>query len=192
MKEIIAQGAEAIIYKEGKSVVKDRIKKNYRIKQIDDKLRKFRTKAESRLLERARRAGLKVPKILEQKDTILVLEYIDGIKLRDYLINTKDYKILKELGKIVLKMHKANIIHGDLTTSNLIKKNKDIYFIDFGLSQFSEKIEDKAVDLHVLKECLKSKHFDIWEKAWKAFLDGYKDKLVLNRLKIVEKRGRYK
>ena len=192
MKKIIGQGAEAIIYQSKDTVLKDRIKKNYRIKQIDDKLRKNRTRAEARLLERVRRAGLKAPKVLEIKENQLVIEYIDGEKFRDYLLRTKDYKIMKELGKLVLKLHKANVIHGDLTTSNIIKQNEDIYFIDFGLSQFSEKIEDKAVDLHLFKECLKSKHYDICEKSWKFFLEGYKDKDVLNRLKIVESRGRYK
>jgi len=192
MKKIIGQGAEAIIYHSGNTVLKDRIKKNYRIKQIDDKLRKNRTKAEARLLERVRRAGLKAPKVLEIKENQLVIEYIDGEKFRDYLLKSKDYKIMKQLGKLVLKLHKANVIHGDLTTSNIIKQNEHLYFIDFGLSQFSEKIEDKAVDLHLFKECLKSKHYDICDKSWKAFLEGYKDKNVLNRLKIVESRGRYK
>ncbi|UCD04032.1 MAG: Kae1-associated serine/threonine protein kinase [Candidatus Woesearchaeota archaeon] len=192
MKKLIAQGAEAKIYHSDDTILKDRIKKNYRIAKIDDKLRKTRTKAEARLLERVRRAGLKAPKVLEIKDNQLVIEYIDGEKFRDYLLRTKDYRIMKELGKLVLKLHRANVIHGDLTTSNILKQNEDIYFIDFGLSQFSEKIEDKAVDIHLFKECLKSKHYDIYEKSWKAFLEGYKNKDVLNRLKIVESRGRYK
>jgi Kae1-associated kinase Bud32 len=75
--------------------------------------------------------------------------------------------------------------------------NKEIYFIDFGLSFFSRKIEDKAVDLHLLKEALESKHSGIWEKSYKAALEGYlknasDGKEVLKRIKIVEKRGRYK
>ena len=93
-------------------------------------------------------------------------------------------------------MHNNNIIHGDLTTSNMIL-NKEVFFIDFGLSFFSEKIEDKAVDLHLLKEALESKHSNIWERSYKAALDSYFKKAVdgrqvLERIKIVEKRGRYK
>ena len=168
--EKIAQGAEAIIYKSKDTVIKDRIKKNYRIKEIDEKLRKFRTRAEERLILRAKRFGLKVPKLLETKDNKLVIEYINGEKLGDYLLRTKDYKIMSDLGKLVLKMHKANIIHGDLTTSNLIKKDNDIYFIDFGLSQFSPKIEDKAVDIHLLKQALEAKHYKIADECFKTII----------------------
>ena len=75
--------------------------------------------------------------------------------------------------------------------------DKEIFFIDFGLSFFSRKIEDKAVDLHLLKEALESKHSKIWEKCYKAALGSYAEKAVdgkdvLERIKIVEKRGRYK
>lgn len=192
MKSKIAQGAEAIIYKDNSSIIKDRIKKNYRIDELDNRLRSSRTKTESKLIARTRRAGLWAPRVLERKKTSLVMKYIDGAKLRDYLVKTSDYKIMRKLGKEVLKMHEANIVHGDLTTSNLIKKGEKIYFIDFGLSEFSEKVEEKAVDLHVLKECLKSKHFDIWNEAWNEFLKSYNDKKVLERLKKVEGRGRYK
>ena len=74
---------------------------------------------------------------------------------------------------------------------------KEIYFIDFGLSYFSHKIEDKAVDLHLLKQALESKHYKVWEKCFKAALKAYKKesedtKEVLKRLETVEKRGRYK
>lgn len=188
----IAQGAEAIIYRDNSRVIKDRIKKNYRISEIDTKLRRTRTNAEARLIKRAEKAGLLVPKVIKKEKNKLTLEFIDGKKLRDYLASSKDVKIMKLLGELVSKMHKANIIHGDLTTSNLIKKEAEIYFIDFGLSQYSEKIEDKAVDLHVFKECLKSKHFEIYEKAWNIFKEAYSLEDVLKRLKKVESRGRYK
>ena len=108
MKKLIAQGAEAKIYHSDDTILKDRIKKNYRIKQIDDKLRKTRTKAEARLLERVRRAGLKAPKVLETKDNQLVIEYINGEKFRDYLLRTKDYKIMKELNNIRIEITATN------------------------------------------------------------------------------------
>ena len=74
---------------------------------------------------------------------------------------------------------------------------KKVYFIDFGLSFFSEKAEDKAVDLHVLKEALESKHYETGGKAFKLVLDSYSkeaknSKDILERLDIVEKRGRYR
>ncbi|HLC62675.1 MAG TPA: O-sialoglycoprotein endopeptidase, partial [Candidatus Nanoarchaeia archaeon] len=82
------------------------------------------------------------------------------------------------------------------TTSNMIY-SKEIYFIDFGLSFFSEKAEDKAVDLHLLKEALESKHYKIWEECFKSVLEAYKKEAnksgeTLKRLEAVEKRGRYR
>ena len=66
----------------------------------------------------------------------------------------------------------------------------------FGLGFFSYKIEDKAVDLHLIHHALEAKHFLAFEKHWKNVLLGYKtsknSKLVLERLKKVEARGRYK
>ena len=69
-------------------------------------------------------------------------------------------------------------------------------FIDFGLGFFSNKIEDKAVDLHLLKQALESKHFKKWDENFKEVLKNYKiskdSEKVLERLKKVESRGRYK
>ena len=103
---------------------------------------------------------------------------------------------MKELGQKIALIHNNNIIHGDLTTSNFIFKKK-IYFIDFGLTFESIEIEHKAVDLHLLKQALESKHYKIWEDAYKIALKNYvkeaKDgKEILKRLEEVEKRGRYK
>jgi len=71
-----------------------------------------------------------------------------------------------------------------------------IFFIDFGLGFISHKFEDKAVDLHLLRQALEAKHFRNWETLFKEILKGYsksKDsKIVLERMKAVEKRGRYK
>lgn len=199
MRKVIAQGAEAVLYKTDSEVVKDRIKKSYRIKEIDEQLRKQRTKLEARLLDDAARAGVPTPKILELKKTELTFEFIDGIKVRDWLDKEKSKEQIKsvcrQIGQSTAKMHSANIIHGDLTTSNMIKKNDKVYFIDFGLGVHSKRVEDKAVDLHLFKECLVSKHHKIWKTCWEAFLSGYKPNQreeIIKRLGIVEARGRYK
>jgi bifunctional N6-L-threonylcarbamoyladenine synthase / protein kinase Bud32 len=188
--KLIAQGAEAKIYESGSKIVKDRIKKGYRLPEIDKKLRRTRTRAEARLIRMASRAGVPVPKILEvdDKQMKLEIENIEGSKVRDVLTP----EMCKLIGKELLKLHKANIVHGDLTTSNMILRGKEVVLIDFGLSQYSEKVEDKAVDIHLFKECLKSKHFDIWLSCWKHFLQSYKSKDILKRLEIVERRGKYK
>lgn len=191
MKEI-ARGAEAVIYLDKDKIIKHRIKKNYRISQIDDNLRKKRTRIEAKILEKL---TIPHPKILtiNEKDAKIEMEYINGEKLKDVF----SIKHAKKIGEYVAKMHNEGIIHGDLTTSNMIKSNKDIYFIDFGLSFFSEKFEDKAVDLHLLKEALESKHYKVADKAFKEILLSYKkhaknSKEVIERLKIVEERGRNK
>ncbi len=190
----IAQGAEAILYKDKGKILKDRISKSYRIPEIDVKLRKERTKTEARILHKLLRAGLNVPEVLkfDAEKAVLEIEFIDGPKIRDYLDKTKDVHIFKQIAEQTQLMHDAGIVHGDLTTSNMILKGKMIYLIDFGLSEHSDRIEDKAVDLHLLKECLRSKHFEIWEACWKIFESHYKNKAVLDRLKKVEQRGRYK
>ena len=120
---------------------------------------------------------------------------IPGLLVKN-ILEKKYKKLSKEIGEKVAILHNKGIIHGDLTTSNMIF-NKEICFIDFGLSFFSHKTEDKAVDLHLLKQALESKHYKIWEKAFKLALESYKNKAknsdeIIKRLQKVEKRGRYK
>jgi len=192
--KIIKQAAEAIIYKNNDRVIKERISKGYRIKYIDDKLRKFRTRREAKLLEKIDNAP-KVFSVNDKKMTI-EMEFINGKLLKDILDKAKDRNnLLNEIGQSIARMHDKNIIHGDLTTSNMILKDK-VYFIDFGLGFTSHKIEDKAVDLHLLKQALESKHYSHFEESFKSVLEGYRisknSKDVVERLKSVEKRGRYK
>ena len=197
MKKLIAQGAESKLFLIKNKIIKNRFRKKYRIKEIDEKLRKFRTKRETKVLEKLQKINFHSPKLInsDEKEN-LEIEFIKGKLLKDVL-EKKDYiKLSKEIGEKIAILHNNNLIHGDLTTSNMIL-NKKIYFIDFGLSFFSRKIEDKAVDLHLLKEALESKHYQIWEKCYKASLKSYEKKAkhgkeVLERIKVVESRGRYK
>ncbi len=198
MPKIIAQGAEAIIVLDKDKIIKDRIAKSYRIKQIDDKLRKSRTRRETKIIEKLSAIGIPGPELIDSddKNMRIVMGNINGNKLRDVLENL-DYAVLcKKLGELVAELHNNNIIHGDLTTSNMILEQGKICFIDFGLSYFSTKIEDKAVDLHLLRQALESKHYRVWEKCFKAVLKGYKKakqhKEILSRLEKVEQRGRNK
>lgn len=195
--KLIAQGAEAKIYLEKDFIIKNRIKKSYRLPQIDLRLRRLRTKSEAKLLSEASRAGVNVPRVLEinQKTGILKIEYIAGSKIRDWLERAdleQSKNILENIGKSIKKLHKYGIIHGDLTTSNILLNSNKVYFIDFGLGQISEKIEDKAVDLHVFKECLKSKHYANWVTHWGAFKKGYANKDIIKYMELVESRARYK
>ncbi len=200
-QKIIAQGAEAKIYLIKDKVVKDRISKKYRLRELDNKIRRRRTKAEAKLLTKASKIIL-CPKPLADPGSgrMIHMPYVDGLKLSNELNNfelKKQKEICKQIGESVSKLHNNNIIHGDLTTSNMIYKNGEVYFIDFGLGFISRKFEDKAVDIHVLKQALEAKHFENWEVLFKEFEKAYKTKnkeaeTVFERLKKVEKRGRYK
>ena len=194
--KVIARGAEAILIKEGNYLIKERIKKSYRIDEIDFKLRKYRTRSEAKLLSKVENS----PEVfdVDEKNMKIKMEFIDGKLIKDILDGMHSDKrnlILREIGGKIAKMHDSDIIHGDLTTSNMILKEK-VYFIDFGLGFVSNKIEDKAVDLHLLRQALESKHYKHFEESFKEILEGYKIsknfKEVIQRLEKVEKRGRYK
>jgi len=200
--KILQQGAEAKIILSNDFIIKDRIKKSYRIKELDDKIRKQRTKAETKLLEKA--SGIiNAPKPFFTPDFYQIkMPFIQGKKLSENLDSfslEKQKEICMEIGEEIAKLHKEDIIHGDLTTSNMIlveNREAKTYFVDFGLGYISKKIEDKAVDLHLLKQALEARHFKNWKILFEEIVRGYgnyeESNRVLERLKAVEKRGRYK
>ncbi|MBT3406810.1 Kae1-associated serine/threonine protein kinase [Candidatus Woesearchaeota archaeon] len=197
MKQI-AQGAEAKVYENGDVIVKERFVKTYRHSVIDSNLRKSRTKREAKVLDRLKEKGFPVPKTLrvEGKDGILHMEKISGEKLRD-VFDVEYSKYASEVGKLVARLHNEGIIHGDLTTSNMMVSEGEVFLIDFGLSFFSDKVEDKAVDLHLLRQAIESKHHTVYETAFAEVLKSYEEncensKEVLKRFEIVESRGRNK
>jgi len=201
MKKLIGRGAEAILYLEKGNLIKKRIKKGYRHKELDLKIRKTCTRKEYRLMNKASHI-INIPKILDfcDSDMYISMEFINGKTIRDILdeINkTERNKICSQLGESIALLHNNGIIHGDLTTSNFILKKNKIYFIDFGLGFFSDKLEDKAVDLHLLRQALNSRHYRHSEESFKEILKSYRKKSnnfkkVIERLEVVEKRGRYK
>ncbi len=194
------QGAEAIIYLDGDKIVKERIVKSYRHPELDAKIRKKTTRMEAKLLERAGKL-IPTPKVIKScdKKMVIEMELIDGEKLRDLvekMTSSERKDIFTRVGKKLAKLHNADIIHGDLTTSNIILKDK-LYFIDFGLGFISPKVEDKAVDLHLLKQALGSKHHKHFDECFEAVMKGYSEELkdfkkLHERFKKVESRGRYK
>lgn len=197
MQKIIARGAEAVLERNGQILIKTRVPKGYRIKELDEKLRKSRTKHELKLLREAMRAGVNTPKIIEEGNIFIKMEFIDGDKVKNIINKNNCSDICNKIGQSIGKIHDADIIHGDLTTSNMIMRDNAIYFIDFGLGFRSQRIEDKANDLYLLHEALESTHFNIIENAWKSVIDAYREschehKKVLNTLSEIEKRGRYK
>ena len=198
--KILSIGAEGVLSLEDGKVVKERVKKSYRVPQLDEAIRKQRTSMEASMLDKARRAGLPVPLILGQEGTKLILEYIDGQKLKDVfnvLGQEEAANLSRKVGEMVAKLHSAWIIHGDLTTSNMLVKDDQIYLIDFGLAKNSTRVEDQATDLYLLYEALNSTHSQILEICWKNILDAYKKSFtksaeVLKRLDEIARRRRYK
>lgn len=194
-------GAEAVLTKVGSVMEKRRVIKSYRNPTLDRKLRYERMHREANILEKLQKLNVPVPKLLDrdEENAVLRMEYIDGKLLRDVLeCNWQRYAA--EIGKRIAQLHTANIIHGDLTTSNMMVRGvgkKELVLIDFGLSYISHKVEDRAVDLHLLRQALDSKHHSISEKCYAAILRAYQKqyrdaRAVLKRLEQVEQRGRYK
>lgn len=206
-EKIIGRGAEALLIKKGDVLVKRRIKKGYRHGHLDIMLRASRTRHEARLLERASRA-INVPKVKAidspskkklEPETEIEMEFIDGKVLSthiDKISLPNALKLCKQIGENAAKLHDLDIIHGDLTTSNMILCHGRVYFIDFGLGFHSARAEDKAVDLHLLRQAFESRHFKHWNELFSAVLSGYSTsrnaRIVIEKLKKVEARGRYK
>lgn len=202
---MLGRGAEAVILRQGQQVIKERLKKGYRHSEIDQQLRRERTDLELKLLEKARRAGVNVPGAERQSDYELTLDFLPGQELKQVLGEAsqgkgggKSYRdYLREVGVSIAKIHARDVIHGDLTTSNIFVVDGQVYLIDFGLGFFSQREEDKATDLNLLKHDLKAAHPSLAKESFQAFKEGYQEtydqgKAVLDRLKAIESRGRYK
>ncbi|KAJ2865097.1 serine/threonine-protein kinase bud32 [Coemansia asiatica] len=203
---LLRQGAEARVYKteiSGRPVVaKQRFSKTYRHPDLDRKLTRGRMNQEARSLKRCLDNGILVPQVVRvDKDaSTLFIEYIEGQTLKEWILGNddeaKESEFMKEAGGILHRMHANNIVHGDLTTSNILVDDKgQLVLIDFGLSQISAMAEDKAVDLYVLERAFISTHPNS-EKLFALVLEAYKAEntdvasAVLKRLEDVRQRGR--
>ncbi len=193
---LIARGAEAELYDTGTLILKKRPVKTYRHLELDTKLRLERTRKEYGLLQRAKKANIPVPSVKKIDESTLELEKIDGEKMAT-MGSELPLPLATTLGKIIAQVHDENIIHGDLTTSNVLHHDGKLTLIDFGLGTTSERLEDKAVDLHVLEEALKARHPRNGETFFHEFCTAYENASkhgteVLQRLTTVQSRGRNK
>ncbi|XP_072169755.1 EKC/KEOPS complex subunit Tp53rkb-like [Diadema setosum] len=213
--KLIKQGAEARIYHTtfmGKgSIVKERFKKTYRHPTLDAKLSQKRTGQEVRTIMKCRKAGIATPVVyfVDTKQHSIHMEYVeDSQTVREYIqqlqksgATEEDERLLSlasKMGKTVAAMHAVDVVHGDLTTSNMLLRqpyeDSALVMIDFGLSQTSHLWEDKGVDLYVLERALLSTHPNT-EKLFQAILDAYtknykKSSEVMKKLEEVRQRGR--
>lgn len=186
--ELLSIGAEASIYVDGDNIVKTRIAKSYRHPDIDKELRRRRTRREAKVLKDA---PVNCPKLISVRDNTIVMSRIAGDRLSETLENINYLAVSNEIGRMLNELHKSGIMHGDLTTSNMVLSDS-LHFIDFGLSYHSDKDEDKAVDMHLLRQALESRHPKIYKQCFEQVKKGYADKAVIKRLGQVESRGRNK
>ena len=191
--KLISSGAEASVFLDEQGrIVKERVPQAYRHAQLDHDLRRSRTRREAALL---RKVPVPAPKLIDTDgESRIVMEHIDGVQLKRLL--DEDPALARLVGESLARLHDADIIHGDLTTSNMILRTGVLHLIDFGLGFTSAEAEDKAVDIHLLRQALESKHYRVHEQAFSEFTRGYACSkgapAVLERLKEVERRGRNK
>ncbi|KAA8911870.1 kinase-like domain-containing protein [Sphaerosporella brunnea] len=230
-KEVIKQGAEALVYKTTyllptiPALLKLRPQKPYRHPTLDLRLTKHRCLSEARLLIRARSLGIPVPAVyfVDEARGEIFMEWIEGSSVRDILDQllasegeAAVERIMVRMGEVVGKLHAAEIVHGDLTTSNVMvrtsrrnsllggpgeQENVDVgqgegelLLIDLGLGSVSTAEEDKAVDLYVLERAFLSTHPKaerLFGDVLEAYQRSYKgSKPVMRRLQDVRMRGR--
>lgn len=188
-------GAEACVEFSDGTVIKTREPKGYRHPDLDRSLRKNRNRREAALLAKA---PVRVPRVLSVDEFSITMERVLGERLRDRITTESAGKYGAALGTMLATLHDADITHGDLTTSNVLVEttSDELVLIDFGLAKETKRIEEKAVDLHVLRETLGGSHPLVADAFWEALSASYGAsetcRAVLDRLKAVEKRGRNK
>lgn len=227
--KILKQGAEARLYicnYLGKpTLIKERFKKNYRHPDLDTSITKERIKNEARSIVRCKTAGVRTPALYLvdfERRRIYMQHFVNSITVKDFIINLKsstsegDMNVLDfcsdKIGEVIRKMHENNIIHGDLTTSNmlLVEKspsniednskwlnhdNTELVLIDFGLSFIDSSTEDKGVDLYVLERALISTHNDypnLFSRIFEAYKSFSKNNIkeIISKYEEVRARGR--
>lgn len=211
---MIKQGAEARLYSgtfmEQKVIVKERFSKKYRHPELDKQLTKDRHKAEARALMRCKQIGVRAPTLYlcdNLSHSLVMDEMVGCTTARDFIDSalvsgdTGGLERLADLvGGTVGQMHLAGLIHGDITTSNMLVVQTagefQLVMIDFGLSFQEGVAEDKGVDLYVLERALLSTHPNT-EHVFARMLAAYKKKLrgkgaeeVVEKFEEIRLRGR--
>ncbi|PBP21672.1 serine/threonine-protein kinase bud32 [Diplocarpon rosae] len=238
---LITQGAEALLYRATyllpslPCALKYRPSKPYRHPILDLRLTKHRILSEARVLVKCRREGVCVPAVYAADEVKgwIMMEWVVGevvrIRLNEWLARRKETReaegegeeeassLMTRIGEAVGRLHDIGIVHGDLTTSNLMLRSLtssaiedsgegegvgnaaldgEVVIIDFGLASQSTQDEDRAVDLYVLERAFGSTHpraERLFKQVLRAYGDSYKGgKLVLKKLEDVRMRGRKK
>jgi TP53 regulating kinase-like protein len=205
---LIKKGAEASLYLENwhgqKVILKKRLSKKYRVPELDKEIQNQRTKHEPQVMHRAKEAGVPTPIVflVDLEEATIIMEFVEGKQVKQVLNNLPSderRRLCQRIGELVGKLHNNGIMHGDLTTSNMILTPMDeVVFIDFGLSEQTWELEARGVDLHLMKRAIASTHFMHAEECFEAVIAGYEKILgkkatdeILGKIVEIERRGRY-
>jgi TP53 regulating kinase-like protein len=205
---LIKKGAEANLYLEEwhnrKVIMKRRLPKRYRIQELDKEIRSQRTVHEPHIIHKAKEAGVPTPTIfmVDVAEANIIMEFVDGKQVKQVLNDLppeERLRLSRHIGGLIGHLHKHGIIHGDLTTSNMIlTPYGKVVFVDFGLSERSTELETKGVDLHLMKRAFQSTHYKYARECFEAVMKGYAEvvgeeeaKNVLEKIREIERRGRY-
>jgi TP53 regulating kinase-like protein len=155
-------------------------------------------------MHEAKAAGVPTPLIylVNIAEASITMEYIEGQQIKqslNYVSKDQRQELCVKIGELIGKLHSHGLIHGDLTTSNMILSPEGkIFFVDFGLGEKNIEVEAQGVDLHLMKRALQSTHYQFWEECFKNVLRGYSSVLgveatekVYEKIKEIERRGRY-
>lgn len=207
-RTLLKKGAEASLYLadwQGRRVViKERLPKKYRHVVLDEKIRGYRTAHEPQLMHEAKKAGVPTPVIflVDMKNATITMEFIEGKQVKQLLGNIlmkERQELCVKIGELIGKIHKHGVVHGDLTTSNMILDvESKLFFVDFGLGEKTAELEARGVDLHLMKRALQSTHYQFAEECFRHVIKGYSAVLgeedarkVLEKTVEIGRRGRY-
>lgn len=204
---LLYRGAEADVilgdWQGLEAVYKVRKPLTYRLRILDEAIRRQRTVREGEMIHLAKKAGVSSPFLydVDVPASTLVMEFIRGDRVKDLVPSLSEGQledVFSEFGEEVGRLHRSGIMHGDLTTANVVRRGGRLVFIDFGLSLRTTRLEDHAVDLRLIKETLVGAHPDASERALEALNRGYatvvgpaRSRAALKQLQNIERRGRY-
>jgi TP53 regulating kinase-like protein len=204
--KLIKRGAESEIrlgpFMGIPAVYKLRVPKPYMHPKLANILVAQRTRKEAKVIAHALKHWVPAPSLLAVLPSIglIVMEYVEGVTLRDYTFKDPEGAVgySRLAGVILGRLHLAGVAHGDPTTSNyIVTPGGGLKLIDYGLSEFTEDVEDRAVDLHLYRRAVESTHASIATRMYEAFLEGYKEVMGEEALKVagraeeIRLRGRY-
>jgi TP53 regulating kinase-like protein len=205
---LLKKGAEASLFLASwhgrRVIVKARFPKKYRPAELDAKIRSYRTAHEPQLMHEAKLAGVPTPTIflVDMKNTAITMEFVEGKQVKQVLPHVprkEQQELCVRIGVLIGKLHKHGVVHGDLTTSNMILSGEGkIFLVDFGLGEKNAELEARGVDLHLMKRALQSTHCQFAEECFRKVLRGYSEILggesaekVFEKIREIERRGRY-